>query len=106
MRYQHKDLILELWNSKGTLYKNGKIVFRGDGYISIKMFITESDNNPAVIKRFRPQLDSREEVKWKKRDEMMRDKQKAKEMEFIPEPPKKEKPKRPKRNTIDKMFTR
>ena len=106
MRYQHKDLILELWNSKGTLYKNGKIVFRGDGYISIKMFITESDNNPAVIKRFRPQLDSREEVKWKKRDEMMRDKEKAKRNGIYSRTPKKEKPKRPKRNTIDKMFTR
>ena len=95
MRYQHKDLILELWNSKGTLYKNGKIVFRGDGYISIKMFITESDNNPEVIKRFRPQLDSREEVKWKKRDEMMRDKENQKKWNLFQNPPKKKNQKDP-----------
>ena len=96
MRYQHKDLILELWNSKGTLYKNGKIVFRGDGYISIKMFITESDNHPEVIKRFRPQLDSREEVKWKKRDEMMRDKENAKKKwNLFQNPPKKKNQKDP-----------
>lgn len=104
MRYQHKDLTLELWNSKGTLYKNGKILFRGDGYISIKMFITESDNHPEVIKKFKPQLDSREEVKWKKRDEMLRDKEKAKQMEFVPEPPKKEKPKRTKNNRMNDLF--
>ena len=58
--------------------------------LSIKMFITVNQIiNPEVIKRFRPQLDSREEVKWKKRDEMMRDKEKAKQMEFVPEPRKK-----------------
>ena len=107
MRYQHKDLILELWNSKASLYQKGKLVFRGDGYIAIKMFIEKSENNPEVIKRFRPQLDSREEVKWKKRDEMLRDKEKTKEMTFVPETPKKEKViRKPKRNTIDKMWTR
>ena len=106
MRYQYKDLILELWNSKASLYQKGKLLFRGDGYIAIKMFIDKSENNEEVIKRFKPQLDSREEVRWKKRDEILRDKEKTKEMKFVPEPPKKEKPKRPKRNTIDKMFTR
>ena len=106
MRYQYKDLILELWNSKASLYQKGKLLFRGDGYIAIKMFIDKSENNEEVIKRFKPQLDSREEVRWKKRDEILRDKEKTEEMKFVPEPPKKEKPKRPKRNTIDKMFTR
>ena len=104
MRYQYKDLILELWNSKASLYQKGKLVFRGDGYIAIKMFIDKSENNPEVIKRFRPQLDSREEVKWKKRDEMLRDKEKAKQMEFVPETPKKEKPKKTRNNKIDSMF--
>ena len=104
MRYQHKDLILELWNSKASLYQKGKLVFRGDGYIAIKMFIDKSGNNEEVIKKFKPQLDSREEVRWKKRDEILRDKEKTKEMTFVPEPPKKEKPKRTRTNKMDKLF--
>ena len=35
---------------------------------------------------------------------MMRDKQKAKEMEFVPEPPKKEKPKRTRNNRMNDLF--
>ena len=40
MNYEHKptNTVLELWNSKGSLFQNGKLLFRGDGYIAIKMF--------------------------------------------------------------------
>ena len=112
MQYEHKDsgTRLELWNSKGSLYKDEKLLFRGDGYIAIKMFIDKTGNAPEVTKLFKSQLSMREEVKWKKKDEEMKAKEKAKAdrmKEEMDNSPKKEKViRRPKRNTIDKMFTR
>ena len=113
MNYEHKptNTILELWNSKGSLFQNGKLLFRGDGYIAIKMFVHESGNAPEVVERFKNQLYMREEVKWKKRDEEVKAKEQAKadkmkdELENI----KKEKViRRPKikGNKIDTMFSR
>ena len=112
MNYEHKDskTVLELWNSKASLYQNGRLLFRGDGYIAIKMFIEKSGHAPEVMKIFKNQLDMREEVKWKKKDEEMKAKEKAKAdrmKEEMENSSKKEKViRRPKRNTIDKMFTR
>ena len=113
MNYEHKptNTVLELWNSKGSLFQNGKLLFRGDGYIAIKMFVHETGNAPEVVERFRSQLSMREEVKWKKRDEDLkaREKAKADEMKHELENSKKEKTtKKPKTkgNKIDTMFSR
>ena len=113
MQYEHKDsgTRLELWNSKGSLYKDEKLLFRGDGYIAIKMFVHETGNAPEVVERFKSQLSMREEVKWKKRDEDLKAKEKAKaeEMKHELENTKKEKViRRPKvkGNKIDTMFSR
>ena len=113
MNYEHKptNTVLELWNSKGSLFQNGKLVFRGDGYIAIKMFVHETGNAPEVVERFRSQLTMREEVKWRKRDEEVKAKEKAKadKMKDELESSKKEnttkKPKT-KGNRIDTMFSR
>ena len=80
MNYEHKptNTVLELWNSKGSLFQNGKLLFRGDGYIAIKMFVHETGNAPEVVERFKSQLTMREEVKWRKRDEEVKAKEKAK----------------------------
>lgn len=103
MIYIHKDSKLELEYGKGSLYHKGRLLFRGDGYIAIKMFIDKSENHPEVIEKFRPQLNSREEVRWKKRDEELRQKKKLEEPPS--EPPKKEKViRRPKNNKINNMF--
>lgn len=48
------------------MYISGKLMFLGDGYIAIKMFIEQSGNNPAVVERFRTQLEQREAVNWQK----------------------------------------
>ena len=40
MIYDFKNLKLEINNNTGTLYKDDKLMFRGDSYISIKMFLT------------------------------------------------------------------
>ena len=57
MNYEHKptNTVLELWNSKGSLFQNGKLLFRGDGYIAIKMFVHETGNAPEVVERFKSQ---------------------------------------------------
>ena len=112
MNYEHKPskTVLELWNSKGSLFQNGKLLFRGDGYIAIKMFVDKTNNAPEVIERFKSQLTMREEVKWKKRDEQVKAKEKAKadKMKDELENSKKEKViKRPKtkNSKIDSMFS-
>ena len=112
MNYEHKPskTVLELWNSKGSLFQNGKLLFRGDGYIAIKMFVDKTGNAPEVIERFKSQLTMREEVKWKKRDEEVKAKEKARadKMKDELENSKKEKEvKRPKtkNSKIDSMFS-
>ena len=112
MNYEHKptNTTLELWNSKGSLFQNGKLLFRGDGYIAIKMFVDKTNNAPEVIERFKSQLTMREEVKWKKRDEEVKAKEKAKadKMKDELENSKKEKViRRPKtkNSKIDSMFS-
>ncbi len=112
MNYEHKptNTTLELWNSKGSLFQNGKLLFRGDGYIAIKMFVDKTNNAPEVIERFKSQLTMREEVKWKKRDEQVKAKEKAKadKMKDELENSKKEKViRRPKtkNSKIDSMFS-
>tara|TARA_Y100001937_G_scaffold22418_1_gene31991 strand:- start:236 stop:574 length:339 start_codon:yes stop_codon:yes gene_type:complete len=112
MNYEHKPskTVLELWNSKGSLFQNGKLLFRGDGYIAIKMFVDKTGNAPEVVERFKSQLTMREEVKWKKRDEEVKAKEKAKadKMKDELENSKKEKViRRPKtkNSKIDSMFS-
>ena len=110
MQYEHKDsgTRLELWNSKGSLYKDEKLLFRGDGYIAIKMFIDKTGNAPEVTKLFKSQLSMREEVKWKKRDEEMKAKEKAKaeEMKHAMDNKNSSKPtpKKSRTNKMDKLF--
>ena len=112
MNYEHKPskTTLELWNSKGSLFQNGKLLFRGDGYIAIKMFVDKTNNAPEVIERFKSQLTMREEVKWKKRDDEVKAKEKARadKMKDELENSKKEKViRRPKtkNSKIDSMFS-
>ena len=112
MKIEHKESAceIELWNGKGSLYQNGRLLFRGDGYIAIKMFVDKTNNAPEVIERFKSQLTMREEVKWKKRDEQVKAKEKAKadKMKDELENSKKEKViRRPKtkNSKIDSMFS-
>ena len=71
-RYDYKNHVLELKGSKGTLYTDDKLLFRGDGYIAIKMFIDKSERDPNVVKIFKSQLDMREDCKYKLQDEVMK----------------------------------
>jgi len=71
-RYDYKNHALELKGSRGTVYTDDRLLFRGDGYIAIKMFIDKSNHDPNVVKIFKSQLDMREDCKYKLQDEVMK----------------------------------
>ena len=105
-RYDYKNHALELKGSRGTVYSDNKLLFRGDGYIAIKMFIDKSNNDPNVVKIFKSQLDMREDCKYKLQDEIMKRKKEEKKMVDDMKPiSKKEAPKPTKRKkSVDKLF--
>ena len=112
MRLDYENCSIELDNSKGRVYRDGKLMFKGDGYIAIKFMLQWTNNAKEVQERFKYQLSQREQCKWSKRDEEQKYEKRMKEeaeraKESFEGKPKKEKViRRPKRNTIDKMFTR
>ena len=64
MLYRHENLVLNTYNNKrSVLYKNGKILFMGNGYIAILQFITESNHHPDVEALFEKQMSQRETAK-------------------------------------------
>ena len=106
MRLDYKNCTIELDNSKGKVYRDGKLMFKGDGYIAIKFMLQWTDNAKEVRERFKYQLSQREQCKWSKRDEeqkyekrMKEEAERAKES-FVQTP----KIKKSKTNKIDKMF--
>ena len=70
MIYKHKDNVLVLENGIGKLYVGDRLMFKGDGYLAIKSFISRSSNDPIVKKRFQAQLDMREKPRFSKVDEL------------------------------------
>ena len=106
MRLDYKNCTIELDNSKGKVYRDGKLMFKGDGYIAIKFMLQWTNNAKEVQERFKYQLSQREQCKWSKRDEeqkyekrMKEEAEKAKES-FVQTP----KIKKSKTNKINKMF--
>ena len=66
MKYIIGNLYLNMDSSdRAKLYKDGKLLFIGNGYTAIKMFIAQSGNHPAALERFKNQLTMREERKTK-----------------------------------------
>ena len=104
-RYDYKNHALELKGSKGTVYSDNKLLFRGDGYIAIKMFIDKSNHDPNVVKLFKSQLDMREDCRYKLQDEIIKRKKEEKKMVDDMTPIKKEAPKSTKgKKKVDKLF--
>ena len=106
MRLDYQNCTIELDNSKGKVYRDGKLMFKGDGYIAIKFMLQWTDNAKEVQERFKYQLSQREQCKWSKRDEeqkyekrMKEEAERAKES-FVQTP----KTKKSKTNKVDKLF--
>ena len=106
MRLDYQNCTIEVDNSQGKVYRDGKLMFKGDGYIAIKFMLQWTNNAKEVQERFKYQLSQREQCKWSKRDEeqkyekrMKEEAEKAKES-FVQTP----KIKKSKTNKINKMF--
>ncbi len=67
--YRFKNLTLELSDAKGTLFSDGKLVFKGFGYTAIQEYIRASGDNPKAKKPFLAQLETREKCRFKKIDD-------------------------------------
>ena len=103
-RYDYKNHALELKGSRGTVYTDDRLLFRGDGYIAIKMFIDKSNHDPSVVKIFKSQLDMREDCKYKLQDEILKRKKEETQMvDNIKQTPKKEISTKRKK-TVDRIF--
>ena len=71
MVHKHGALTLDLNNSnKAKLYENNKLMFLGDGYRAITMFIRATGNDPDVKSIFASQLKMREKPKFSKEHDL------------------------------------
>ena len=64
MQYVYKNLVHEIQNNKGKLYKDGKILFMGNSWSGILQFLAYSGNAPEVQEMFKAQLSQREKPKF------------------------------------------
>ena len=69
MRFDYDNCSIILDDGKGNVYRNGKLMFKGDGYVAIKFLLQFTNNAEQVRNKFRAQLSQRENCKWKQQDE-------------------------------------
>ena len=69
MTFRHKNCAIIIDDGKGCVYKNGQLMFKGDGYIAIKFLLSYTDNAEEVKEYFGAQLSQRERCRWQKNDE-------------------------------------
>ena len=86
MVYYYDDFVYVHDHGKARLYKANQLLFKGNAWSGILMFLSQTDNAPEVRKMFKAQLEQREKPKEEKKTKAM--KSEVNEM-----PPKVEKPK-------------
>lgn len=79
MRFDYDKYAIVLENGTGTVYQNGKLMFKGDGYIAIKHLLQYTNNAEKVRQKFDAQLSMRERTRWQKDDEEAKSKRRMKE---------------------------
>ena len=67
--FKHENCAIELDDGTGKVYRDGKLMFKGDGYVAIKFMLQFTDNADAVRHKFNAQLSQREKCRWQKNDE-------------------------------------
>ena len=65
MKYVYKNLVYDNRNTKGLLYRDGKLLFMGNTWSGILQFLAYSNNAPEVREMFKAQLEQREQIKFK-----------------------------------------
>ena len=90
--FRHENMELDLTtSSKAKLYKDGKLLFIGDGYKAILSMISNSKDKEPVREKFNNQLNMREKPKFSKVDELEKLRQEALESISKQEPKKSKK---------------
>ena len=67
--FKHDNCAIELDDGIGKVYKDGKLMFKGDGYVAIKFMLQFTNNADEVRHKFNAQLSQREKCRWQKNDE-------------------------------------
>ena len=71
MIFKHENFILDTENAgRSALYKGGKLVFLGDGYRAITIFVRNCVNPEPVKEKFHNQLTLREKPKFSKQNDL------------------------------------
>ena len=69
--FRHENMELDLTtSSKAKLYKDGMLLFIGDGYKAILSMISNSKDKEPVREKFNNQLNMREKPKFSKGDDL------------------------------------
>lgn len=72
MIFRHENMELDLTvSSKAKLYKDGMLMFMGDGYKAILSMINNSKDQQPVKQKFSNQLNMREKPKFSKSDDAL-----------------------------------
>ena len=72
MIFRHENMKLDLTvSSKAKLYKDGMLLFMGDGYKAILSMINNSKDQQPVKQKFSNQLNMREKPKFSKSDDAL-----------------------------------
>ena len=79
MRLDYQNCTIEVDNSQGKVYRDGKLMFKGDGYIAIKFMLQWTNNAKEVQEKFQAQLSMREKCRWQKDDEKSKTEKRMKE---------------------------
>ena len=69
MKFNHNNCSIIINDGVGTVYRDGKLMFKGDGYIAIKYMLNFTNNADEVRQRFQSQLSTREKTRWQQQDE-------------------------------------
>ena len=72
MKFKHENMELDLTvSSKAKLYKDGVLLFIGDGYKAILSMINNSKDRQPVREKFHAQLNMREKPKFSKSEDAL-----------------------------------
>jgi len=63
--YKHNDFLYIHDYGKARLYKGNHLLFKGNAWSGILMFLQQTNNAPEVREMFKAQLEQREVVKFK-----------------------------------------
>tara|TARA_B100000900_G_scaffold348029_1_gene313545 strand:+ start:1195 stop:1491 length:297 start_codon:yes stop_codon:yes gene_type:complete len=69
MRFDYDNCSIILDDGKGKVYRNDRLMFKGDGYVAIKFLLNFTNNAEAVKNKFNAQLSQREKCRWQKNDD-------------------------------------